>query len=58
MLVWLKDYSKAIDNLKNIITSNKVLVLFDVRPVQIYCDAYKSVICCCLVQNGRPVYFA
>jgi len=27
-------------------------------PVQIYCDASKSALGSCLMQNGRPVYFA
>lgn len=57
--VWSKECSKSIDNLKNIIISNKVLVPFDFRvPVQIYCDASKGALGSCLIQNGRPVYFA
>jgi len=43
MQVWSKKCAKSIDNLKNIIISNKVLVPYDVKsPVQIHCDASKS----------------
>jgi len=59
MWVWSKKCAKAIDSLKNIIISNKVLAPFDVRsPVQIYCNASKSALGSCLIQNGWPVYFA
>lgn len=56
---WSKECSKSIDSLKNIIISYKVLMPFDVRlPVQINCNASKSALGSCLIQNSRPVYFA
>lgn len=59
MRVWSEKCANAIDSLKNIIISNKVLAPFDVRAsVQIYCDASKSALGSCLMQNNRPVYFA
>lgn len=59
MWVWSEKCANAIDSLKNIIISNKVLAPFDVRAsVQIYCDASKSALGSCLMQNNRPVYFA
>lgn len=59
MWVWSEKCANAIDSLKNKIISNNVLIPFDVpAPVQIYCDASKSALGSCLIQNSRSVYFA
>ena len=56
---WQPEYDKAIESLKNVLTSKPVLAFYDVNePVTIQADASQSGLGACLMQKGKPVAYA
>ena len=56
---WSNQQDKAFQQIKDILSSKPVLKFFDVKlAVTISCDASKSGLGCCLLQENKPVAFA
>jgi hypothetical protein len=57
--VWLEQHQKAVDQLKNLITSAPVLAFYDVsKPIKVSVDASQEGIGAVLIQSERPVAYA
>ena len=57
--VWLEHHQRAVDELKNLITSAPVLAFYDVsQPVKVSVDASQEGLGAVLIQNERPVAYA
>ena len=57
--VWSFEQEKCLQNIKEILISNKVLAYYDVdADVELHADASKDGLGACLIQKNRPVAYA
>lgn len=56
---WQPRHTEAFNEIKNKIVNSPILVPFDTtKNIEIQCDASKSGLGCCLLQDGKPISFA
>ena len=56
---WEHEHEKALDQVKQMLTSTPVLQYYDVKKqVTVQTDASQSGLGCCIMQDGRPVAYA
>lgn len=57
--VWLPQHTEILDKVKNILKSNIILANFDLKKkIEIQTDASQSGLGSCLMQEGKPIYYA
>lgn len=57
--LWLSKYTQELQKVKNKLASPQASASFDeTKQITIHTDASKNGLGCCMLQEGRPVYFA